>query len=75
MRNPGGGVRVVPEQFHQYVQQDALAVVSGAEEEGQDLAADVPGDRVAEQKLQVGDHLLSFGVVAEGAGQEPFRAR
>ncbi len=70
-----GCVGVVAEEFHHDVEQDGLAVLSCPPQEGQDLGADVAGDRVAEQQVQVVDHFLAFGVVAEGVGQEAQPAR
>lgn len=65
-----GGVRVVAQDLDHDVQQDALAVLAVAVEEGQDLGADIAGDGVAEQQVQEVDHFLAFGVVAEGVVQE-----
>jgi hypothetical protein len=69
------GVRVVAQQLHHDVQEDGFAVTARAVEEGQDLGADVAGDRVSEEQVEVVDHLLAFGVVAERVGEEAQPAR
>ncbi len=70
-----GRVGVVAEELDHDVEEDGLAVLALAVEEGHDLGADVAADRVAEQQVQEVAGLAAFLVVAEGVGEEAVPAR